>query len=132
MYNSTIKTFEDACAFSKRDPLLLPEVSMLDTKFQKYILATYKLSIIAEALNHEAAGKPWLPNWNDSSYKYFPWFEIDASEENPSGVGFSDTGYVNWVTITSVGSRLCFLSRELALYAGEQFAELYKDFILIN
>lgn len=132
MLNSTIKTFEDACAFSKRDPLALPDVSMLDYKFQKYILATYKLSIIAEALNHEAVGEPWVPNWNDGTYKYFPWFEIEASDENASGVGFSLTCYGHWDANTFVGSRLCFLSSELALYAAKQFMELYKDYILIN
>jgi hypothetical protein len=123
-----IKTFEDACKAVNVDPTKLPDVSMLTPGMQKFIMANYKLSIIAEALN-EGKKADWF-NWDE--YKYFPWFEINADESNRSGVGFSDSDYVLWRTFTGVGSRLSFRSRELALYAGKQFEELYKDLILHN
>ena len=122
-----IKTFNDACKALKLKPTL-PDVSALPKKHQKALLAHYQLIIIAEALN-----EGWQPDWNNhSEYKYYPWFEVKANAKNPSGFGFSDTRYVYWRTSTSVDSRLCFKSSELALYAGKQFKELYKDYFLIT
>jgi len=123
-----IKTFEDACAALNLKPELLPDVSALSEKHRKALTAHYKLIIVAEALN-----EGWQPNWNDSDeYKYFPWFEIEANDENPSGFGFSRTFYVRWRAGTAVGSRLCFKTRELAEYAGKQFSELYKEYFLFS
>ncbi|MCC6867050.1 MAG: hypothetical protein IT280_12920 [Ignavibacteria bacterium] len=122
-----IKSFEDACKARKIDPKALPEVSMLPVIHQKAIVAHYKLIIIAEAINDG-----WQPNWNDSNeWKYYPWFEVETDEDRPAGFGFSCTSYVGWSTITSVGSRLCFKTRETAVYAGKQFADLYKEYMLI-
>jgi hypothetical protein len=122
-----IKTFKDACDALKLQSDALPDVSALPEKHRNAITAHYKLIIIAQALN-----EGWEPNWNDSyEYKYYPWFEIIASANKPAGFGFSDTDYDFWNTHTNVGSRLCFKTRELALYAGEQFEELYKEYFLI-
>ncbi len=97
-------------------------------------VAYKKLKVIARALNtNDETGEVWTPNWNDSDqYKYFPWFEIEATEDKPAGVGFSFADYDGWYSGTFVGSRLCYETRELALYAGKQFAAEYKDFILIG
>lgn len=121
----TVKTFEDACKALGIEPAL-PVVSMLPEKHQKAIIAHYKLVTICEALN-----EGWQPNWNNlDEYKYYPWPAIDASEAIPSGFGFSDSLYDDTNTRTDVGSRLCFKSRELALYALEQFKELYIEYFL--
>lgn len=125
---SNIKTFEDACKALNIKPESLPVVSALPEKHQKALVAHYKLVIIAEALN-----VGWQPNWNDyNEYKYFPWFEVEATKEKPSGFGFSYSFTFYDVATTGVGSRLCYRTRELARYAGEQFAELYKDYFLIG
>src|SRR5262245_37574401 len=122
-----VKTFEDACAKLGLDPANLPDFSMMPEKHQKALLAHSKLIIIAEALNDG-----WQPDWsNYDQYKYYPWFEIEASKDQPSGFGFSRTNYVVWYALTDVGSRLCYATREMAKYAGEQFADLYKDYFLI-
>ena len=87
------------------------------------MLAHYKLCVIAEALN-----EGWKPDWSNwNQYKYYPWFEMGS----PSGVGFSYDGYGNWASLSIVGSRLCFKSRELATYAGKQFEELYKEYFVL-
>jgi hypothetical protein len=125
-----IKTFADACMALKLDPKKLPDVSMLPVIHQKAIISMYKLTIIVEALN-----EGWKPNWNDSNEaKYSTWFEIKADKKRPSGFGFSGTYYDSWYTNshTDCGSRLCFKSSELALYAGKQFASEYKDLFLIS
>jgi hypothetical protein len=106
----------------------LPDVSALPKKHQKALIAHYKLIIIAEALN-----EGWQPNWNDmNEYKYFPWFRVKADAKRPGGFGFSDSGYVSWAASTHVGSRLCFKTSALALYAGKQFEKLYKEYSLIS
>ena len=126
MIKEKIKTFEDACKALQISEAL-PEVSALPEKHQKALIAHYKLITITEALN-----EGWQPNWNDlDEYKYQPWFEIDASTEKPSGFGFSCSYCDNWYTDTTCGSRLCFKSRELCLYAIEQFKQIYIDYYLM-
>jgi hypothetical protein len=69
----------------------------------------------------------WLPDWtNSNEYKYFPWFTMGSS----SGVGFSYDGCDGWDTDSTVGSRLCFETREKAIYAGQQFEDLYKVYFV--
>lgn len=108
-----VKTFEDACDIASEDPN--------DEKFKSGTpdeIAYKKLKVIARALN-----EGWTPDWSNSSeYKYYPWLEYN------SGFGFSRYGYVRSTTATSVGSRLCFKSSELAKYAGTQFQSIYNDF----
>lgn len=130
---TAIQTVEQAFAFLGKDINALPDVSMIDEKSRQAILSHYKLIVVAEALNKEAnGGKTWTPNWDDTDQlKYYPWLEI-SKEENGSGFGFSYSDYDFDYTNTTVGSRLCFLSRELALYAGKQFEQLYKDYFLIQ
>jgi hypothetical protein len=123
-----IKTFEAACKLLKLDPKKVPVVKGLPAKHQKSIVAYFKLVIIAQALN-----EGWEPNWSNSDeYKYQPYFWVKADAKHPAGVGFSITGYGVWGSITGVGSRLCFKSSELAMYAGKQFAKLYQEYLLIG
>ena len=121
-----IKTYEDACKKLGISPKSLPGVSKLPVKDRKAIIAHYKLVKIAQALNDG-----WQPNWNDSSeYKYYPWFRVAADDKRPSGFGFSATLCDGWYTGTIVGSRLCFKSSALALYAGKQFKKLYQEYFI--
>jgi len=113
-----IKTFEDACAKLG----LLPEqvIPGFGVTISKDEIAYRKLKIIAEALN-----EGWKPDWTDSNqYKYFPWLEYSRSA---SGLVYSCTYYS--FTSTFIGSRLCFKSKELALYIGEQFIDLYNEYL---
>lgn len=121
-----IKSFEDACKALGVDPTKLPEVSMLPEEHQSALIAYYKLFIIAQALN-----EGWKPNWNDSEeWKYYPWLWVTASEENTSGSGLSCDDYDCADSYSCIGSRLCFKTRELAKYAGEQFTDLYAEAFL--
>jgi hypothetical protein len=120
---TTIKTFEDACKKVNTDPAKLPDVSGILEEFAKPIIAAYKLLIIYKAINNE-----WKPDWSNwDQYKYYPWFEVLSSG---FGFSYSTYGYVN--ARTGVGSRLCFESEEKAKYAGNQFLQLYKDFLTIT
>lgn len=119
---TTIKTFEDACVALGIDPTKLPDVSMLDAADGKALLAQYKLTIIARALNGG-----WTPDWNNGQWdKYYPWFWMSSSR------GFSVYDYGHDLDPSVVGSRLCYKSEEVAEYAGTQFTDLYKDLMVIG
>lgn len=118
-----VKSFEDACQVLGISTNV-PEVKGLPRKHQKAIVANYKLIIIAEALN-----EGWKPNWQDSDeYKYYPWFDMS----NPAGVGYSFTSNTASHTYAAIGSRLCLKNRELAIYFGQTFTDLFNDSLLLN
>lgn len=118
-----VKSFEDACQVLGISTNV-PEVKGLPRKHQKAIIANYKLIVIAEALN-----EGWKPNWQDSDeYKYYPWFDMS----NPAGVGYSYTTNTASHTTANIGSRLCLKNRELAIYFGQTFTDLFNDSLLLN
>lgn len=118
-----VKSFEDACQVLGISTNV-PEVKGLPRKHQKAIIANYKLIVIAEALN-----EGWKPNWQDSDeYKYYPWFDMS----NPAGVGDSYTDNAASYTYANFGSRLCLKNRELAIYFGQTFTDLFNDSLLLN
>lgn len=118
-----VKSFEDACQVLGISTNV-PEVKGLPRKHQKAIIANYKLIVIAEALN-----EGWKPNWQDSDeYKYYPWFDMS----NPAGVGCSSANNTASYTLASFGSRLCLKNRELAIYFGQTFTDLFNDSLLLN
>jgi len=118
-----IKTFEDAC---NKLGIAVPEfISSDDTNGDgKAVVAFQKLTIIARALNGG-----WVPNWSDGNWKYYPWFRFN----DPSAVGgFSYYDYGVDYSISAVGSRLCYKSSEIAEYAGQQFTDLYREYMVIQ
>src|SRR5579871_4445717 len=121
-----IKSFEDLCKKNKWDSAkILPDVSMLPEKFQKATLAIVKLFFITEELNKDKEGNEWQPDWNkDDEYKYYPWFWMDEP-----GFRFDGAGYAVTSACAFGGSRLCFATEELAVYAAKQFIDLYKDYL---
>jgi hypothetical protein len=81
------------------------------------------LKLLAKTLN-----QGWVPNWSDSSeYKYVPWFDMRGGS---SGFRFYVCDY--WYSLSDVGSRLCFKTRELAEHAGKYFVDTYRDFMVID
>jgi len=80
-----------------------------------------KLIIIIRALNDG-----WVPDWSDrNTLKYYCWFEYK------SGFGLSCHDYGSTRTYAHIGSRLCLKSRELAIYAGKQFEDIYREFFTL-
>lgn len=111
-----VKTFEDACKLMKLTPAKV--TSSTDTKDEA---AYKKLKVIAAALN-----QGWKPDWkNTSEYKYYPWFKMQPA--SGLGLSYGDCGCTFSDSI--VGSRLCFKSQELAVYAGKQFTAIYSDYM---
>ncbi len=122
-----IKTFEEACVALGYDASI-PTFDNAPEKHRKALSSHYKLVIIVEAVNDG-----WQPDWsNTDEYKYELWPDIVKDETKPSGFGLACDGYDLWHTITGVGSRLCFKSREAAKHTFETFKELYEDYLLIG
>lgn len=126
-----VKTYEDACAVLGVEPgyknALLrigftpAAIDRLKFDFSKDEIAYRKLKTITKALN-----EGWEPDWgNAHQYKYWPWFAF-----NGAASGFAYAYTHSAASDASVGSWLCFKSRELAEYAGKQFIELYNTLLL--
>ena len=128
-----IKTWKDACKVHGINPTELPIVTNLPKKFQKWIIATYKMGVIVEAINTNEKGKVWIPNWNDSNQsKYTAWFQIKATKSEISGVGFSSSFYVYWYSDSCVGSRLCFENRDQVSHVQKYFEDIFIEMLLIQ
>ena len=115
-----VKSIEDAIReLGNNDVEVIQLNRMKSIGLQNHIIGNQELIVIAKALN-----EGWQPDWqNDNEYKYFPWFDMD----NSSSAGrFSFYVADNPYSFSSVGSRLCFNSRELSNYAGNQFEDIYR------
>ena len=142
-----IKTFEDACEeLGAEHPLvkLWTDYPYIGLNSQSEDVVAYmKLRIICAALN-----EGWKPQFTKDECRYFPWFvlytqeEIDGMNEDEKsrvvyrsynsafalgGVVCANAYHVASFASACIGSRLAFKSRELAIYAGKQFIELYAD-----
>lgn len=108
-------------------------------------IAYIKLKAIAKVLN-----EGWEPQFTTDEYRYFPWFylytqeDIDEMTENErsrvvlrsyapayacGGVACANALHDSSSANTNYGSRLAFKTRELAIYAGQQFVDIWADFV---
>lgn len=135
-----VKTWDDVVDELGYDP-----TRNLPTNAEPDLVAYVKLRAIAQVLN-----EGWTPQFTTDEYRYFPWFylytqeEIDAMDEEKrsrvvlrsvyyasanGGVAAAHADYDSSYASTSYGSRLAFKTRELAVYAGKQFTEIWADFV---
>lgn len=142
-----IKTFEDACKELGKDHALVAEYLQVADKcvVSGDILAYLKLRIITAALN-----EGWEPQFTTDEWRYFPYFylytqkEIDTMDEEDKlrvvyrsynsayasgGVSYAGAGSDSSYASANAGSRLAFKTGELAKYAGEQFIEIWADYV---
>ncbi|WP_340074500.1 hypothetical protein [Leptobacterium sp. I13] len=112
-----IKTIEDVL---KDNCITQEELDKMFANAPEHLKYQYIAELLCKSLNEE-----WTPDWEDGNYnKYFPWFKMSSS-------GFRYDGCDYWGTFSFVGSRLCFKSTKLARYAGEQFTDVYRKFMII-
>lgn len=147
-----IKTYEDACEALGVRPISRLLIEYGDGQKEEVIdiahIAYIKLCTIARALNND----PDFPRFTKDEYRYTPWFylynqkEIDEMDEEDRNRlvlwGGSATygaycglasaySYSAWsYSSASVGSRLAVKSEEIAKYFGNQFKELWRDFLI--
>ncbi len=147
-----IKTYEDACEAIGVKPIVRLLVEDEDGHKEEVAdiahIAYIKLCTIASALNND----PDFPRFTKDEYRYMPWFylynqkEIDEMGEKKRnrlvlwggnansgadcGLAYASS-YNAWaLSYSTFGSRLAVKSSEIAIYFGEQFKELWKDFLI--
>lgn len=147
-----IKTFEDAVNAIGEDHPLVAQYKTINSAFKEvdnnlHLFAYTRLAIIAEALN-----EGWRPEYTEDEYRYYPWFGLYTQEEYDDmddedkeccrfvgrsdgsayasgGLVFADAFYGSAYSSTYIGSRLAFKSRELAIYCGKQFIEIWINYL---
>ena len=144
-----IKTFEDACeALGNEHPYVQEYLNIVNINISQDIISYLKLRIITEALNDG-----WKPIFDEDEYRYYPWFftytkeEYDSLDEdekkkcripsqldNRNDMNASDledvcAGFAGTYSYSSSGVRLTFKTKELAKYCGEQFIDIWIDFL---
>ena len=144
-----IKTFEDAVSeLGSKHPFVVQYAyNYKDNADTRDFAAYLKLRIICAALN-----EGWQPEFTNDERRYHPWFYLYTKGEwekldntikdgglrlggrahSGAGAGFvyACSDYVPPYSTAAVGSRLCFKTRELAIYAGRQFIEIWADYLL--
>ena len=132
-----IKTLDDAMAYLGEDN---PFVKVYNATKGKDIdiLAYTKLRIIAAALNEEPEG--WRPKYQDKEgnggeYRWYPYFRAvflgsSVSYGTFNGLAYANTSNVFSNASASCGSRLCYKSEKLAEYSGQQFKDIWEEYLL--
>lgn len=147
-----IKTFEDAVNAIGEDHPLVAQYKTINSAFKEadnnlHLFAYTRLAIIAEALN-----EGWRPEYTEDEYRYYPWFGLYTQEEYDDmddedkercrfvgrsssnagasgGLVYASAGSGSAYSDTSICSRLAFKSRELAIYCGKQFIEIWINYL---
>lgn len=137
-----VKTFEDACIETGTDIQAFNEMTK---NLDEHVVTYMKLSIIVKALNEDDK----FPYFTKDEWRYYPYFWLYTKDEyekmnakdrekisrvlfrscydafSDGGVASAYAGSAASVTNAYVGARLAFRNKELALYAGKQFIDLY-------
>lgn len=137
-----VKSYEDACKVLGIKPV---NFDYLPEREKRHVSAMLKLETITKALN-----EGWENPQNGEGYVYWPWFIILNNKKevedyrdrgytvvelegfkNTAGLACSDSICAPSSTAARIGSRLCFKTRNLAIYAAKTFTALYADWMLI-
>lgn len=110
-----IKTFEDAIAYNG---VSIEDFTKSTAFDMPHHVAQKKIEQIALALNE---GTPM--KYDGSTSLYYPYFLVG------SGVGFSCSDFICDSSCSYVGSRLCYRTKELSIYAGKQFTNIYEEYL---
>ena len=144
-----VKTFQDAVVELGNDNPLVKQYNQFYSEFgdmmDNDIIAYLKLRIITAALN-----EGWEPQYKKDEYRYYPFFTLLSKKEydelkdderqccvgrshNVANAGgglvyaYSYGGSSN--SHSYRGVRLAFKTSELAKYAGNQFINIWADFV---
>jgi len=120
-----VDSFESACEYLELEHKFA--ICGNDNKHHKAMVSLYKLITIAEAWNKQDEFVPDFSNRNQ--YKYFPWFQYN---DNTAGFVYAYTHDAAAYAGTAIGSRLCFKDSNRARQFGEQFIDLWNDFLLFK
>ena len=138
-----VKTFEDACEVLGEEHSYVQEyrsVTNINFDFTQDIIAYLKLRIICAALN-----EGWKPQFDGEEHRHYPWFwiytqkeydELDEYEKKKCRVmvrshdnAYADMCVQESLTSAFCSSRIVFKTRELSMYCGEQFMDIWSDYL---
>lgn len=148
-----IKTLEDACNELSEENVFVQayRTAEFNTSGNQNdvsdVVAYLKLRVIAEALN-----EGWQPQFTKGEYRYHPWFylytqeQIDRmdKEEKKKLWLFSSNSYNGamyglasarsgggWVnSVADFSARLAVKTAELSYYFGQQFIDIWADYLI--
>lgn len=117
-----IKTLQDACNELGDEHPLVTQYRLTAGAFKgdpmiDDLIAYLKLRIITTALN-----EGWEPQFAEGEQRWYSWYN-----NRRGGLEYASVLYAGSRSLSSVGVRLAFKSKELAEYAGKQFIDIYKD-----
>jgi hypothetical protein len=121
--NVKVLSLETACEYLGRANTAC--MCGVSDKHAKAMAALYSLITIAEAWNKADGFVPDYDNRNQE--KWYPWFK-----KTPAGFVYAATNHTASNTYANIGSRLCFKDSNRARQFGEQFIELWNDFLLFR
>lgn len=144
--NETITNFDEARVFLGGKPnndytvskkvlsgncVQLADVTRLvqdvNPKHIKALIALNELFTIAQAWNK---ADDFVPDFSNSMQdKWFPWFVYD---KGAAGFVSAHTHHAPSSTYATIGSRLCFKTRNRAIQFGKQFVGLYNQVFLLD
>lgn len=143
----TIRTYEDACVALKQDAIRVDSVNGDTTivltnggdrvNMPSHIVALMKLETISRAL----WGRNFQPKPDGEGSKvyWYPWFALYTKKEindmYPEQRGALLSAYAysrSSGAIANVGFRLCQETEEKAKYFGQQFIELWAEYLKFN
>lgn len=139
-----IKTFDDAV---KATGMTLPFDDNQLPYLPKDVVAYMKLRIIAAALNElEEETLDEFPKLTSDEYRYYPWFYLKMDEEKKKTLwrfgGYSydasncvlasESSNDDWSgSVSHFSARLAVKSEELAKYFGQQFIDIWSDYVAL-
>ena len=144
-----IKTFEDARDELGDEHPLVKEywgVININLDIKQDLISYLKLRIICAALN-----EGWEPQFTNDEYRHYPWFyiytqeDIDNMDEEKKkslwlfggyshhgslcGLAFAGSLTALSHSLSHVSVRLAVKSEELAKYFGQQFIDIWSDYL---
>ena len=146
-----IKTFDDAVRELGENHPLVKEWAVLGQNLSPDLEAYLRLRIITAALN-----EGWEPQFTEDECRWYPWFTLWTEEElkdkteewkkehslwlfggrsaygSYCGLAYSYSSTAWSDSFANVSARLAVKSKELAVYFGKQFIEIWADYVLIR
>lgn len=157
----SIKSYEDACEALDISPIYSDNAVKAvcvninqhwdyRQEMPKHIIALMKLEVISRAL----WGRNWepKPDAEGNNIMWYPWFALwtkkeieerkdqfnvallsaDAADGAYAGFGFLHARNRSSVAYAFIGFRLCQETEEKAIYFGQQFIQLWADYLAFN
>lgn len=120
-----VKDLEDvmikAANINGGDALGIDLRNAINLGMNKDIVAYIRLKLIALVLN-----EGWEPTYSGDERKWYPWFSINKNGD----ISFTNAYSTVSKTHTNISTSIAFKHQELAEYAGKQFIDIYKDYLL--